>query len=185
MIYEPCHLDIRPSFARGPSLFQSAGIQTIIPAGNPLPWARDAPYVTSFTWGNNHPGSYFASSPVSFIDKVLVNLQQWFLPLLTQRLVLLLHTIRFQSSKSGKIYLHRDIRLLFSRKSMEVDSGAAYELQSFTESPIDPPFSSRCWSLKPLICGLLLKLHWRQHVRRDSIQQTGDNEHEYLSEALL
>lgn len=52
---------------------------------------------------------------------------------------------RFQSSKSGKIYLHRDIRLLFSRKSMEVDSGAAYELQSFTESPIDPPFSPRCW----------------------------------------
>ncbi|XP_017274204.1 protein FAM214A isoform X1 [Kryptolebias marmoratus] len=52
--------------------------------------------------------------------------------------------LRFQSSKSGKLYLHRDIRLLFSRKSMEVDSGAAYELQSFTESPIDPPFSPRC-----------------------------------------
>ncbi|KAM3625515.1 uncharacterized protein V6R79_013324 [Siganus canaliculatus] len=52
--------------------------------------------------------------------------------------------LRFQSSKSGKIYLHRDIRLLFSRKSMEVDSGAAYELQSFTESPTDPPFSPRC-----------------------------------------
>ncbi|KAF7698764.1 protein FAM214A [Silurus meridionalis] len=52
--------------------------------------------------------------------------------------------LRFQSSKSGKIYLHRDIRLLFSRKSMEVDSGAAYELKSFTESPADPPFSSRC-----------------------------------------
>uniref|UniRef100_A0A8C5HWI0 Atos homolog protein A n=2 Tax=Gouania willdenowi TaxID=441366 RepID=A0A8C5HWI0_GOUWI len=52
--------------------------------------------------------------------------------------------LRFQSSKSGKVYLHRDIRLLFSRKSMEVDSGAAYELQSFTESPIDPPFSPRC-----------------------------------------
>ncbi|KAL7879226.1 hypothetical protein AOLI_G00102000 [Acnodon oligacanthus] len=52
--------------------------------------------------------------------------------------------LRFQSSKSGKIYLHRDIRLLFSRKSMEVDSGAAYELKSFTESPTDPPFSPRC-----------------------------------------
>ncbi|KAJ8247862.1 hypothetical protein GJAV_G00251380 [Gymnothorax javanicus] len=52
--------------------------------------------------------------------------------------------LRFQSSKSGKIYLHRDIRLLFSRKSMEVDSGAAYELKSFTESPADPPFSPRC-----------------------------------------
>ncbi|XP_034091433.1 LOW QUALITY PROTEIN: protein FAM214A [Gymnodraco acuticeps] len=52
--------------------------------------------------------------------------------------------LRFHSSKSGKIYLHRDIRLLFSRKSMEVDSGAAYELQSSTESPMDPPFSPRC-----------------------------------------
>ncbi|XP_051953007.1 protein FAM214A-like isoform X1 [Xyrauchen texanus] len=52
--------------------------------------------------------------------------------------------LRFQSSKSGKIYLHRDIRLLFSRKSMEVDSGAAYELKSFTESPADPTFSPRC-----------------------------------------
>ncbi|XP_062860916.1 atos homolog protein A [Trichomycterus rosablanca] len=52
--------------------------------------------------------------------------------------------LRFQSSKSGKIYLHRDIRLLFSRKSMEVDSGAAYELKSFTESPANPPFSPRC-----------------------------------------
>ncbi|XP_060034225.1 atos homolog protein A isoform X1 [Erinaceus europaeus] len=52
--------------------------------------------------------------------------------------------LRFQSSKSGKIYLHRDVRLLFSRKSMEVDSGAAYELKSYTESPINPQFSPRC-----------------------------------------
>lgn len=52
--------------------------------------------------------------------------------------------LRFQSSKSGKIYLHRDIRLLFSRKSMEVDSGAAYELKSFIDSPADPRFSPRC-----------------------------------------
>ncbi|XP_018108555.1 protein FAM214A isoform X1 [Xenopus laevis] len=52
--------------------------------------------------------------------------------------------LRFQSSKSGKIYLHRDVRLLFSRKSMEVDSGAAYELKSYIESPINPPYSPRC-----------------------------------------
>ncbi|XP_061670528.1 atos homolog protein A isoform X2 [Syngnathoides biaculeatus] len=66
------------------------------------------------------------------------------LPLGQARTLRYLVHLRFQSSKSGKIYLHRDIRLLFSRKSMEVDSGAAYELQSFTESPIDPPFSPRC-----------------------------------------
>lgn len=52
--------------------------------------------------------------------------------------------LRFQSSKSGKIYLHRDVRFLFSRKSMEVDSGAAYELKSYTDSPTNPQFSPRC-----------------------------------------
>ncbi|XP_062404673.1 atos homolog protein A [Sardina pilchardus] len=66
------------------------------------------------------------------------------LPLSQGRTLRYLVHLRFQSSKSGKIYLHRDIRLLFSRKSMEVDSGAAYELKSFTESPADPRFSPRC-----------------------------------------
>ncbi|KAJ8391646.1 hypothetical protein AAFF_G00087870 [Aldrovandia affinis] len=66
------------------------------------------------------------------------------LALRAERTLRYLIHLRFQSSKSGKIYLHRDIRLLFSRKSMEVDSGAAYELKSFTESPADPPFSPRC-----------------------------------------
>ncbi|MEE6503030.1 hypothetical protein FKM82_004719 [Ascaphus truei] len=51
--------------------------------------------------------------------------------------------LRFQSSKSGKIYLHRDVKLLFSRKSMEVDCGAAYELKSYTETPTNPQFSLR------------------------------------------
>ncbi|XP_036390957.1 protein FAM214A-like [Megalops cyprinoides] len=66
------------------------------------------------------------------------------LPLRQERTLRYLIHLRFQSSKSGKIYLHRDIRLLFSRKSMEVDSGAAYELKSFTESPANPPFCPRC-----------------------------------------
>lgn len=50
---------------------------------------------------------------------------------------------RFQSSKSGKIYLHNDIRLLFSRKSIEVDTGIPYELKSFTEVPRNPKYSPR------------------------------------------
>lgn len=50
---------------------------------------------------------------------------------------------RFQSSKSGKIYLHSDIRLLFSRKSSEVDAGIPYELKSFTEMPRNPKYSPR------------------------------------------
>ncbi|XP_069767760.1 atos homolog protein A isoform X2 [Narcine bancroftii] len=61
-----------------------------------------------------------------------------------ERILRYLVHLRFQSSKSGKIYLHRDVRLLFSRKSMEVDSGAAYELKSYTEFPTNPHFSSRC-----------------------------------------
>ncbi|XP_028313556.1 atos homolog protein B [Gouania willdenowi] len=51
--------------------------------------------------------------------------------------------LRFQSSKSGKIYLHNDIRLLFSRKPIEVDTGIPYELKSFTEVPRNPKYSSR------------------------------------------
>ncbi|XP_016409425.1 protein FAM214B-like isoform X1 [Sinocyclocheilus rhinocerous] len=51
--------------------------------------------------------------------------------------------LRFQSSKSGKIYLHNDIRLLFSRKSIEVDAGIPYELKSFTEVPRNPKYSPR------------------------------------------
>ncbi|XP_071586334.1 atos homolog protein B [Heliangelus exortis] len=50
--------------------------------------------------------------------------------------------LRFHSSKSGKIYLHGDIRLLFSRKFIEVDWGIPYELKSFTEMPRNPCYSS-------------------------------------------
>uniref|UniRef100_A0A672TE56 Atos homolog protein B n=1 Tax=Strigops habroptila TaxID=2489341 RepID=A0A672TE56_STRHB len=56
---------------------------------------------------------------------------------------LLLSPLRFYSSKSGKTYLHDDIRLLFSRKSIEVDSGIPYELKSFTEMPRNPCYSPR------------------------------------------
>ncbi|NXL89190.1 F214B protein, partial [Alectura lathami] len=49
--------------------------------------------------------------------------------------------LRFHSSKSGKIYLHDNIRLLFSRKSNEIDSGIPYELKSFTEMPRNPRYS--------------------------------------------
>nr|XP_033776506.1 protein FAM214A [Geotrypetes seraphini] len=61
-----------------------------------------------------------------------------------ERILRYLIHLRFHSSKSGKIYLHRDVRLLFSRKSMEVDSGAAYELQSYIDAPTNPQFSPRC-----------------------------------------
>lgn len=55
--------------------------------------------------------------------------------------------IRFASSKSGRIYLHRDIRIIVFRKS-ELDAatihgGRPYELRSFTELPSNPQFSPR------------------------------------------
>lgn len=60
-----------------------------------------------------------------------------------RRILCYLMHLRFQKSKSGKIYLHDDIRLLFSRKSIEVDSGIPYELKSFTEMPRNPKYSPR------------------------------------------
>ncbi|NWJ09702.1 F214B protein, partial [Crypturellus undulatus] len=58
-----------------------------------------------------------------------------------RRVLCYLMHLRFHSSKSGKIYLHDNIRLLFSRKSIEVDSGIPYELKSFTEMPRNPCYS--------------------------------------------
>ncbi|XP_078730452.1 uncharacterized protein LOC144945800 [Lampetra fluviatilis] len=50
--------------------------------------------------------------------------------------------LRFLSSRSGKLFLHSDVRLLFSRKSLDADSGSV-ELKSFTEAPHAPRFSPR------------------------------------------
>ncbi|XP_034297810.1 atos homolog protein B isoform X1 [Pantherophis guttatus] len=60
-----------------------------------------------------------------------------------KRVLCYLMHLRFHSSKSGKIYLHDNIRLLFSRKSIEMDSGIPYELKSFTELPRNPCYSPR------------------------------------------
>ncbi|XP_029057202.1 protein FAM214B isoform X2 [Monodon monoceros] len=52
----------------------------------------------------------------------------------------LLH-LRFRSSRSGRLSLHGDIRLLFSRRSLELDTGLPYELQAVTEAPHNPRYS--------------------------------------------
>ena len=55
---------------------------------------------------------------------------------------------RFRSSKSGRIHLHTDIRMIVLRKS-DVDTASAhiaessYEWKSFTRGPSSPRFSSR------------------------------------------
>ncbi|RZF33683.1 hypothetical protein LSTR_LSTR007061 [Laodelphax striatellus] len=54
--------------------------------------------------------------------------------------------LRFSSSKSGRISLHSDIRMIIFRKSdMDTANGfeMAYELRSFTHAPQNPKFSSR------------------------------------------
>ncbi|XP_071449863.1 atos homolog protein A isoform X2 [Hetaerina americana] len=55
--------------------------------------------------------------------------------------------LRFSSSKSGRIYLHTDIRMIIFRKS-DMDTATAsstceeaYELRSFTHGPTNPKFS--------------------------------------------
>jgi len=56
--------------------------------------------------------------------------------------------LRFASSKSGKIYLHTDIRMIIFRKS-DLDTaadhapGKGFELRSFTRGPSNPKFSPR------------------------------------------
>ncbi|KAH3870089.1 hypothetical protein DPMN_033269 [Dreissena polymorpha] len=52
--------------------------------------------------------------------------------------------LRFQSRKSGKIYLHTDLRLIFARDKFEFDPRVGnYELRSFTEGPENPKFSPK------------------------------------------
>ncbi|XP_008953471.2 atos homolog protein B isoform X2 [Pan paniscus] len=59
----------------------------------------------------------------------------------THRLLCYLLHLRFRSSRSGRLSLHGDIRLLFSRRSLELDTGLPYELQAVTEAPHNPRYS--------------------------------------------
>ncbi|XP_012285641.1 uncharacterized protein LOC105702566 isoform X2 [Orussus abietinus] len=57
--------------------------------------------------------------------------------------------LRFMSSKSGRIYLHTDIRMIICRKS-DVDTASEFgtepskELRSYIHGPTNPKFSPRC-----------------------------------------
>lgn len=70
----------------------------------------------------------------------------------------LFHFHRFASSKSGKIYLHTDIRMIIFRKSdldtaTDHNQGKGYELRSFTKGPTNPKFSPRKWKQQKLEKG--------------------------------
>ncbi|KAH8024274.1 hypothetical protein HPB51_022393 [Rhipicephalus microplus] len=53
--------------------------------------------------------------------------------------------LRFASSKSGRIYLHTDVRVIVFRKSdldaATIHGDRPYELRSFTQCPVNPKFS--------------------------------------------
>lgn len=56
--------------------------------------------------------------------------------------------LRFITSKSGKLYLHSDIRIIIFHKSDQDTANAhaidtSYELRSFTHIPVNPRYSSR------------------------------------------
>ncbi|XP_072748499.1 uncharacterized protein Atos [Anoplolepis gracilipes] len=57
--------------------------------------------------------------------------------------------LRFMSSKSGRIYLHTDIRMIICRKSdvdtaSDLGSEPPKELRSYIHGPTNPKFSPRC-----------------------------------------
>nr|CAD7411037.1 unnamed protein product [Timema cristinae] len=88
----------------------------------------------------------FISNTASLPD----NAQKWlrYLIHLSGHLQGQLLLFRFSSSKSGRIHLHSDIRMIIFRKS-DLDTATAhgmdmsYELRSFTHGPTNPKFSSR------------------------------------------
>ncbi|CAH8522842.1 unnamed protein product [Schistosoma guineensis] len=57
--------------------------------------------------------------------------------------------LRFHTTRSGKLYLHTDLRLIFSRDKFEFDPRiATYELRSFVDAPSNPRYSPKKWSTR-------------------------------------
>lgn len=54
--------------------------------------------------------------------------------------------LRFHTTKSGRLYLHTDLRLIFSRDKFEFDPRiVTYELRSFMDAPSNPRYSPKKW----------------------------------------
>jgi hypothetical protein len=52
--------------------------------------------------------------------------------------------LRFATTKSGKMYLHSDIKLIFARNKCEIDPRlACYEYKTLTEAPKNPKYSPK------------------------------------------
>ncbi|KER30244.1 hypothetical protein T265_03299 [Opisthorchis viverrini] len=58
--------------------------------------------------------------------------------------------LRFHTTRSGRLYLHTDIRLIFARDKFEFDPRVAnYELRSFIDAPTNPRYSPKKWTKRP------------------------------------
>ncbi|VDP90295.1 unnamed protein product [Echinostoma caproni] len=52
--------------------------------------------------------------------------------------------LRFHTTRSGRLYLHTDLRLIFARDKFEFDPRVAtYELRSFVDAPSNPRYSPK------------------------------------------
>jgi hypothetical protein len=52
--------------------------------------------------------------------------------------------LRFSTTKSGKLYLHSNIKMLFARNKCEIDPRLArYEYKTFTQAPKNPSYSPK------------------------------------------
>ena len=105
------------------------------------PAASSATYCTSGEdgapgrWARG-PGVFFHHPGMSSLNRISPHFSSvWSLTLIT------LSSPRFRSSRSGRLSLHGDIRLLFSRRSLELDTGLPNELQAVTEAPHNPRYS--------------------------------------------
>ncbi|KAF8568657.1 hypothetical protein P879_01442 [Paragonimus westermani] len=55
--------------------------------------------------------------------------------------------LRFHTTRSGRLYLHTDARLIFARDKFEFDPRVAdYELRSFVHAPSNPRYSPKKWT---------------------------------------
>ncbi|CAL8095781.1 unnamed protein product [Calicophoron daubneyi] len=58
--------------------------------------------------------------------------------------------LRFHTTRSGRLYLHTDLRLIFARDTFEFDPRVAtYELRSFVDAPSNPRYSPKKWTKRP------------------------------------
>ena len=91
----------------------------------------------------------FSLNKEAFECLQIIELWMWMTVLFTRVLMLKIIFVRLHTSKTGKLYLHTDIRLIFSRDKFEFDpTVATYELRSFVDPPPEPRYSPKNWNCR-------------------------------------